>query len=294
MAEQRDVEILQERVYDLCGDGNTAELTTLLVDHPELDVNEYKHKYGCTALHRACNNGHAACAQLLVDHKADVNAKGNRGSTALHGASSRGFMDCVKLLVQSGADVNGVTNYGFTPLMGAVYDGHVDVAQYLLNHKADVQHRANVADQDYDDRDALSEAMIGQKRNPDRAPGLVFAVLSCDTDAKNVKIDHPLTANIRDSHIEAYQRIQAYIDECHSILVPVLSEHVEVDTRVGRNSHGLYHECLERVLQYLGLSMSKDQTVNRSIDGEDVKRALIPGHLPNAIHWFNKHEGSRG
>jgi hypothetical protein len=41
-------------------------------------------------------------------------------------------------------------------------------------------------------------------------------------------------------------------------------------------------------LEYLGLSMSKDQVVNTNIDGaeEGVKRALIPGHLLNANYWF--------
>ena len=122
---------------------------------------------------------------------------------------------------------------------------------------------------------------------------MAFAVLSCDTDAKNVKISDNVTTYTRDLHIEEYHHVQAYIDEFHSNLVPVLSERVEVDTRVGLNSHGLYHECLERVLQYLGLSMSKDQTVNSSIDCQDVKRALLPGHLLSANHWFNKYQSSR-
>jgi hypothetical protein len=35
--------------------------------------------------------------------------------------------------------------------------------------------------------------------------------------------------------------------------------------------------------------MTKDQVVNSSIDGEAVRRALIPGQLLNADHWFNKY-----
>jgi hypothetical protein len=52
---------------------------------------------------------------------------------------------------------------------------------------------------------------------------------------------------------------------------------------------GIYQEPLERTLEYLRLSMSKDQVVNTSIDGEAVRRALIPGHLLNAKHWFDKY-----
>jgi antitoxin component of RelBE/YafQ-DinJ toxin-antitoxin module len=42
---------------------------------------------------------------------------------------------------------------------------------------------------------------------------------------------------------------------------------------------------LERVLEYMGLSMNKDQVVNTSIDGTERKRALIPFQLLNADHW---------
>jgi len=71
----------------------------------------------------------------------------------------------------------------------------------------------------------------------------------------------------------------------------VLSEHVPVDPRFGLGQMGIYHEPLERTLEYLGLSMSKDQVVNTSIDGEAaVMRALIPGHLLNAKRWFEKYE----
>jgi hypothetical protein len=48
--------------------------------------------------------------------------------------------------------------------------------------------------------------------------------------------------------------------------------------------------AIENAIEYPGLSMSKDQVVNTSIDGEAVRRALIPGHLLNANHWFERKE----
>jgi hypothetical protein len=82
-----------------------------------------------------------------------------------------------------------------------------------------------------------------------------------------------------------------FIDDCHSVAEHTLSEDVVVDTRVGRGDYGLYHEPLEQVLLYLGLSMEKNQTVNASIDGKSgVKRALMPGHPTNANLWFELYQ----
>jgi hypothetical protein len=123
--------------------------------------------------------------------------------------------------------------------------------------------------------------------------GNAFAFLSCNTDAEDVKISEwaGVTATMRDTRIEEYKHVQAYIDEYHRILTRVLSEHVPVDPRFGLGQMGIYQEPLERTLEYLDLSMSKDQVVNTSIDGEGggVRRALVPGHLLNANHWFNKY-----
>jgi len=255
----------------------------LLQEHPDVDVDEYKDEDGERALYSACCDGHTECARLLIDHNADVNAKDDSGWSALYGAAVYGSLSCVELLVQNGADVNSQTDDGVTPLMNSVQRNLI-VAQYLLDHKADIHYRVS-EDKVHKNEDTLCSAMT--KYATDRTPGAAFAVLSCNTDAKNVKIDRYSTTAKRDAHVEEYKHVLAYIDESHRLLNLVLSEDVPVDPRF---MVGIYQEPLERVLEYLGLSMSKDQVVNTSIDGEGVKRALIPGHLLNANHWFNKYK----
>jgi hypothetical protein len=283
MAAVDDVGVVQERIYSYVREWKLVELRALLEEHPEVNVDGYRGIYGWTALYWACMNGHTECAQLLTNHKADVNAKDNVGVSALHQAANGGHLSCVKLLVQNGADVNCQCDGGCTPLMYSTK--HPTVAQYLLEQKADVHYRISKEGFRNKNVDALSLSM----RATDRTPGVTFAFLSCNTDANNVQFAWGLTTAIRDAHIETYQHVQAYIDEYHRILNLVLSERVPVDPRFGLGQMGIYQEPLERTLEYLGLSMSKDQVVNTSIDGEAVRRALIPGHLLNANHWFDKY-----
>jgi hypothetical protein len=289
MAAVDDEKGVQKRGYDLAKGGELVELRALLEEHPEVNVDGYRGVGGGTALYWACCVGYAECARLLINQKADVNAMNKYGDSALHEAATQGHLGCVKLLVQNGADVNCQSDDGGTPLMDSAPYGCPAVAQYLLDQKADVHYRISKEGYNNKNKDALYCAMC--KNATDCTPGIAFAFLSCNTDAKNVAIKHSLTAAIRDAHIETYQHVQAFIDEHHRILNLVLSEHVPVDPRFGLGQMGIYQEPLERTLEYLGLSMTKDQVVNTSIDGEEgVRRALIPGHLLNANHWFDKYK----
>jgi ankyrin repeat protein len=288
MAAVEDAKALQKRVCDLASVGNLVELTALLEEHPEVDVDGFKQANGDWALFLSCSNGYTECARLLIDYNADVNAKNlSTGGDGLYTAARMGRLSCVKLMVQNGAEIIRQTNFlGWTPLSGSIYGGHLTVAQYLLEQNVDIHFRP---DHSGTTMDALDRAM--RKEATDCTPGIALAVLSCNTDAKNVNTDnYNVTAATRDAHIETYQHVQAYIDEYHRILQLMLSEHVPVDPRFGLGQMGIYQEPLERALEYLGLSMSKDQVVNTSIDGEAVRRALIPGHLLNANHWFDKYK----
>ncbi|KAK2732037.1 ankyrin repeat protein [Colletotrichum kahawae] len=73
--------------------------------------------------------------QLLVNHKADVNAGGERFASALSAAA---WMDIVQHLLDHDADINATGKSLASLLVSAVTKGHADVVQLLLDSGADV------------------------------------------------------------------------------------------------------------------------------------------------------------
>lgn len=58
-------------------------------------------QHGKAALHLACENGHDKMADILLRHKAFVNAKTKLGLTPLHLCAENGCNHLVKLLVEN-------------------------------------------------------------------------------------------------------------------------------------------------------------------------------------------------
>ncbi|MBU6401992.1 MAG: ankyrin repeat domain-containing protein, partial [Verrucomicrobia bacterium] len=75
---------------------------------------------------------------VLLDFKADVNARDANGRTALSWAVNYGLNEVVTLLLQHHADINAKDNNGDTPLLKAAVSGRADLAQLLIDHGADV------------------------------------------------------------------------------------------------------------------------------------------------------------
>lgn len=76
-----------------------------------------KAKNGWTQLHWASHGGHKDIVALLLEHKADANAKLNSNNyPPLHWAAESGHAEIAKLLLARGADVNAKTNEDCTPL----------------------------------------------------------------------------------------------------------------------------------------------------------------------------------
>ena len=61
---------------------------------------------GWTALMWACYKGFADVSELLMDHGADINVRGEHHMSCLIWAAGRGHIDIVRLLLDRGAKVN--------------------------------------------------------------------------------------------------------------------------------------------------------------------------------------------
>src|SRR6185295_9707359 len=114
---------------------------------------------GQTALMFAASENHAAVVKLLIELRADVNARtvhyefpkltgGNGGIihdraegglTPLFLAARDGATESALLLADAGADLKAVDpQYGFTPAQTAIFNGHYDLAAALITKGSDV------------------------------------------------------------------------------------------------------------------------------------------------------------
>ena len=81
-------------------------------------------------LHYASRIGLVAVVQLLLEHKADVNAKDEYKWTALHEAAWSGYDAVVRLLLEHRADINAKDDDGQTALhCAAAGKGHEAIVQ---------------------------------------------------------------------------------------------------------------------------------------------------------------------
>jgi len=94
---------------------------------------------GKTALTTAAFCGFTDIAVLLLDHKADIEAKESVSldATPLVLASENGHADLVRVLLTHGANPNASDSYHQSALIWAIVNGHDDVCRLLLAKGAD-------------------------------------------------------------------------------------------------------------------------------------------------------------
>jgi ankyrin repeat protein len=90
---------------------------------------------GMTAMMMCSQDGQVDMVRLLLEYRADVNARSTTGETALMYASIIGHSDIVKLLLENGADPSAKNDFGFTAVIMAASRGHLDVVERYITHE---------------------------------------------------------------------------------------------------------------------------------------------------------------
>ena len=86
----------------------------------------------------ASDEDDAAGVQLLLRHKARVNARDAHGRSALHEAAAADHAEVCSALLEAGAEVNAKAADGRTPLLDAVRNGAMHALEVLIAAGADV------------------------------------------------------------------------------------------------------------------------------------------------------------
>ena len=118
-------------------DHPSLTMIQLLIDH-KADLNAALQKNGYTAMHRAASYNYAKVVKLLIDKGADINKVSNLGYAPLHMAASSGGKEVIEVLLEAKCRLNIQDGEGLTPLMRAIHDEHFEIAFHLINYGADV------------------------------------------------------------------------------------------------------------------------------------------------------------
>jgi hypothetical protein len=86
----------------------------------------------------AASLGNIEAMRVLIDRKADVNARNGAGGTALMAAAQTGMPKAVRLLLEHGADPNVRTKRNETALAVAATSGNQEAVKLLLDRGGDV------------------------------------------------------------------------------------------------------------------------------------------------------------
>ena len=121
-----------ELLWIACIEGEVGRARQILLSG--VDVNGQKQ--GVTPAFVACENGHAECLSLLIDHGAQLDNANNEGATPAHIACQNGHAECLSLLINHGAQLDKAKNTGVTPAHIACQNGHAECLSLLINHGA--------------------------------------------------------------------------------------------------------------------------------------------------------------
>lgn len=131
--------VIDENAYIVQGVGKTALLHLFMCKTKERDsVLRECHglaNFQLAMVLNAIDLAALACAELLLEYRANVNQEDHIGQTALHYAS--GMDRCVQMLLDHGANINATSQRGRTPLHVAAASDNYSTMKILLAAQAD-------------------------------------------------------------------------------------------------------------------------------------------------------------
>ena len=92
---------VEKQLFDAAGDDDVSEVSSLLSDHPDIDVN-FSNQDQWTALYVASGNGHVEVVKLLLAHpNIDVNVKHESGQTPFSLVCQKDKVSVVQVLLKA-------------------------------------------------------------------------------------------------------------------------------------------------------------------------------------------------
>ena len=151
---------VEKQLYAAAEDGRVAEVSSLLRNHPEINVNwTNPDKYQWAALHIASLDGQVEVVKLLLAHPGiNVNLKDWKGQTPCSLACEFGRELVVELLLKDPRVDITLDDDGRTPLWWASWSGKHQVIEWLI-----------ASDRDLGDVKCYTALEIARKRNKTEA-----------------------------------------------------------------------------------------------------------------------------
>lgn len=135
----QQVDDQDQRLCNACRKGNIDEARAALQKGANPQV-QFRLALGeITPIFLCASKGYIEIAELLIQHRADVNRRMDFDhTTCLHHAASNGQAKMCEFLIRNQCPVDAIDKLQRTPLMDAAEIGNVDVVTVLIQNEADV------------------------------------------------------------------------------------------------------------------------------------------------------------
>ena len=253
-----------------------------------------------TPLMNAARVNSVPIVTMLLDARANINAKTTDGFTSLMAVSSLAEADLalIKALIAAGADVNAKTNNGTTALIEAARYGNDVTCKTLIDAKADVNVRT------LDNRTALAHAVLNRRLETVKA--LLAAGAKADAEGfrgftiLREAIAQPAAENLKTEIVSALVRAGANVNSKNKWGAPILLEAVQyaspevlkVLLSAGANANDKDQDGRTALIEAVSRGASVPQTATDKIKlliaaGADVNTRDNRGSTPLTIATSN-------